>query len=154
MDVHVDKTRQHVHARGVDLVIGIARFAIRLHRQSRPTGLAHLRDAVVFDHDVHRAERRTAGAVDDRGAADHHLLVGAKALAGLARRGLAVERVAAAASLSEARLALRRRLWRLRPKADEREQNREHRNGGECLHVRSFNEESLLESPLRCGAPC
>ena len=52
---------------------------------------------VAFDDDVHRAERRTAGAVDQRDAADHHLLERPGAVALLARRRGAVAGVAAAA---------------------------------------------------------
>ena len=73
--MHVDEAGHHVHALAVDLEVGIARFAIRRLRHapaSRPGAPAVM--LVAFDDDVHRAERRAAGAVDQGDAADHHLL--------------------------------------------------------------------------------
>ena len=82
--VHVHEAGHHVHALAVDLVIEIARLAIGLLGQSRPAGLPHRCDLVALDHDVHGAQRRTAGAVDQRDAADHHLLEGTDAFTRLA----------------------------------------------------------------------
>ena len=95
--VHVDEAGHHVHALAVDFEVGIARLAIGLLRQARPAGLAHRGDPVAFDDDVHRAQRRTAGAVDQGDAADHHLLERPGAVALLARGRGAVAGVAAAA---------------------------------------------------------
>ncbi len=94
--VHVDEAGHHVQALAVDFMVGVARLAIGLLRQSGPAGLAHRGDPVTFDDNVHRAERRTAGAVDQGHAADHHLLEGPKAFTRLARGRGAVGGVAAA----------------------------------------------------------
>ncbi len=73
MHVQVHKTRQQIHARAVDLVLR-GGWTIRAQRHAWCAGTPNGCDAIVLDDDVHRAERRRSGAVDDHDAANHQCL--------------------------------------------------------------------------------
>jgi hypothetical protein len=80
MHVQVDEARQQIHARRVDLVVGLRR-AIGPQRQAGCARAHDPRDAVALDDDVHGPRRRRAGSVDDHDAANRECLEGARALA-------------------------------------------------------------------------
>ena len=152
--VHVDEAGHHVHALAVDLEVGVARLAIGLLRQPRPAGLAHRGDPVALDDDVHRAERRTAGAVDQGDAADHHLLERPGAVARLARGRGAVAGVAAAALAR--RLGRRRLRGGLRERGlavDGRQGESRDRGGGiECCFWAHGIPAAVLRRTVNCNA--
>ena len=87
VDVAVDEAGHDVEAGAVDLPGGAARTRVGADGQVGIPDRAHLDDPVARDHDVHRALRRGAGAVDHRHAAEDQPLEGALALAGGAIRG-------------------------------------------------------------------
>ena len=68
--VHVDESGEHPDARAVDLLDRILRPGLRLDGHLRKADAAHFADAVAFDDDVHRSDRRRSGAVDERDRAD------------------------------------------------------------------------------------
>ena len=68
--MQVDETRQHVEIRRVDLFRRVLRPVLRFDRDLRKSDASDLPDAIAFDDDVHRTDRRRAGSVDERGAAD------------------------------------------------------------------------------------
>jgi hypothetical protein len=71
MHVQVHEARHHEEAGAVDLVVRALRVAIRPQRQTWRAGGADRHNPVPLHDDVHRPMRRTSGAVDDGGAADH-----------------------------------------------------------------------------------
>jgi len=77
MAVQIDKAGHDIHAGGIDLTRGAARFAIRLQRQARGAGAADFGDAALPDDDVGGALGRAAIAGDDGGAADDEQGIGA-----------------------------------------------------------------------------
>ena len=84
--VVVDEAGHHVHAGGVDLLIGVLRRPVRPRRDSGRAGAANRVDAVAGDDDVDGTDRRGAGAVDHDGVADDERLERAASFARLPRR--------------------------------------------------------------------
>ena len=77
MGVAVDEAGRHPLAAAIDLVIA-GRNPVGGRREIA-RHLLHQGDPVALDHDVGRPDRRGAGAVDHRGAAQHQALEGADA---------------------------------------------------------------------------
>ena len=84
--MQVDEAGQQEHARRVDFVVGLRR-PIRPKRSPGCAGTDDPRDPVVLDDDVHRPDRRRAGAVDDHHAANRQRLERAEAFTGSPIRG-------------------------------------------------------------------
>ena len=68
--VHVDEARQDVLARGVDHLVGRRQLGPRRADVARPRRFMNLGDDIVVDDDVHGADGRRAGAVDQGRAMD------------------------------------------------------------------------------------
>ena len=105
--VQADESRQHVHAGGVDLVLRILRRPLGLQRQAGRAGAAHRGDPVLLDDDVDRPDRRSAGTVDEDGAAQDQRLERTEPFVGAARRG-AVQRLACRGRCIRCRVLCRR----------------------------------------------
>src|SRR6185312_1888198 len=104
MAVAIDEARRHPLAAAVDLVIGGFARAGPIARH-----FLQADDAAIFDHDVDRADRRCAGAVDDGGAAQCKALE--RTNAAVARGGLCDDRDLAL--VADARQLIARRNFRL-----------------------------------------
>ena len=86
--MHVDEARQHPDSGAVDLLHRIFRPSFGLDRHLRVADAAHLADAVSFDDDVDRPDRRRARAIDERHAADDEARERPFPFAGLAIGGI------------------------------------------------------------------
>ena len=78
--VHVDEAGEHVHAGQVDLFGRVLRPPLGFDRHLREADTADLLDAVLLDDDVDRSDRRSAGAIDQRGSAEDQPIVWSGAL--------------------------------------------------------------------------
>lgn len=88
MAVQVDETRQHVVAFELEHAVTVAHFraTVLLDRRPRRSDRDDIGDPVAFDDDVHRPERRGAGAVDERHSPEDQTVERPLAL-GARRRG-------------------------------------------------------------------
>ncbi len=75
MAVKVHKTRQHIHAFGVDLAG--ARFGAAIGRdwQARHADRNNAGDAPALNHNINRPRRRRASAVNQRRAANNQAFI-------------------------------------------------------------------------------
>ena len=80
MRMHVDDARHDVSAMCVDLEGRIFRALVFIDVETRVTDRFDVDDAVAFDDDIDRADRRRAGAVDHHCATNDQAIVGARAL--------------------------------------------------------------------------
>ncbi len=85
--VEIDDAGHRVPPLGVDLMGGVGRPLLLVEPESGSADGLDLGDAVSFDDDVDRPDRRRARAVDERHAADDEALEGTGSLALSPRRG-------------------------------------------------------------------
>ena len=85
--VRINEARQHITTVGIDLKFsgGWARLSTDWH--TRVANRPNFSDAIAFNHNIHRANGRCTGAIDDCCTSDHQPVVGPLADACFTRAG-------------------------------------------------------------------